>query len=194
VGDVIGILADHIRLKGSVYKSDVLMSVLTRRNSVTQWSSDPRCHNYPSFTIEFTDDIRVRVEGYRLSSGFPGEDRFPHARSWKISGRVVDADSKILMAEEKMTDILVDGEIHQFEIEHCEGFGVREITFAMTGRNKLSTSQLHIGYFNLIGYIIGPRRVLGSIESIHDLLPCIEISRESSKRSECEEEMDEERD
>jgi hypothetical protein len=191
--NVLGLLADHIRVKGRVYKSNVLMSVLTRRNAPTRWSSDPRCRDYPSFTIEFTNDIRVRVEGYRLSSGFPGEDRFPHARNWKISGQVADTGTSILMAEEKMTDILVDGQIHQFEIGDYDRFGVNEITFAMTGRNKLSTSQLHIGYFTLIGYVIGPRRVLESINSIRDLLPCFEASGGERKRAEHEEESDAER-
>jgi serine/threonine-protein kinase 11 len=44
--------------------------------------------------------------------------------------------------------------------------GVSEIQFSMTGRNKLGVPQLHIGHFEISGYVIGPRRILSQIPAI----------------------------
>jgi hypothetical protein len=161
-GNIFSEYADHYTLQSSpTYELDRLERVLKNsgdHNSGLRWSSDTPGIASASVTVRFKDGLMVLVRGYRLRSGFkPGH--WPYLQNWTLSGLI--GRKWIELDEHSSTPILSDGLWHDFSVLNHDGIIVDAIRLCQTGRNRLGSSQLHLGGFSLSGDVFGPWEIIG---------------------------------
>lgn len=96
--------------------------------------------------------------------------------SWRLTGRA--ESGAVTLDEQSDIEDLGDHLLHRFEC--TTNTSVREITFSLTGANRLGSSQLHIGRFRLSGRVSCPASVVASVTKMSDLITDMAEVRELS--------------
>jgi hypothetical protein len=151
------------RVRDVIFRKPPRFPVIpTNPSTWNGWFSDPKFIDNSIVTIKFQEGICVVIDRYSLGSGVLGLKRSGYLRSWKLQGCVCGKWETL--DKEKMTNILSDGEPHEFHIttHRC---AVEAIRLCQTGRNRLRSCQMHLTTFILSGGVIGPPGMFGMDDS-----------------------------